>query len=210
MRKSAIPIICQMKISPSVSLALFNYAWIYILNIVHKNSQGQVFASTVVILSISNMSVSYKINSFKDLSTWIINKEDADSSPLGSEKSWLSNGLCLIFALLWESRGLSWLLSFLCWVCGNTWRESLLQGPILSTRQRQYIFNMHVCINVCICMYVSVYLSVYVSICLLKCKAWNFAGIWVLSHQYRSSMWPNPSVFGINFNLFTSLLLQSW
>lgn len=28
MRKSVIPIICQMKISPSVSLALFNYAWI--------------------------------------------------------------------------------------------------------------------------------------------------------------------------------------
>lgn len=145
MRTSVIPIIHQMKISPSVSLALFNYAWILILNIVHKNSQGQVFASTVVILSISNTSLSYKINSFKDLSTWVINKEDADTSPLRSEKCWLSNGLCLIFALLWEYRGLGWLLNFLCWVCGNTWRESLLQGPIFSTRQRQYIFNMHMC-----------------------------------------------------------------
>lgn len=101
-----------------------------------------MFASPVVILFTSNTPLSYESNSFKDLSAWVINRKDADTSALASEKCWLSNGLCFIFALLWEPRGFKWLLSFLCWVCVYMWRECLLQVSIFLTKQRQYIFHM--------------------------------------------------------------------
>lgn len=154
MRKSVTPIIHQMKISPSVSLALFNSAWIYILNIVHKNSQGQVFASTVVICSIANMSLSYKINSFKNLSARVINKEDADISPLRSEKRWLANGLYLHCC---ESPEVSSDFSASC--AGSVWThwESEDYRVLYLQLSRGSIFSicMCVCINVCICLSLS-------------------------------------------------------
>lgn len=169
-----------------------------------------MFASPVVILFTSNTPLSCEINSFKDLSAWIINWKDADTSPLTSEKCWLSNGLCLIFALLCESRGLRCLLSFQCWVWVNMWRECLLWVSTFLTKQRQCIFHMLVVMTHS-CLGLVLYTCVYVlSVCLFKCKSSKFARMRILPSQSWSSTWPNPYLSGINFNVFTSLLLLTW